>query len=416
MRRYACLTIIACFVRMIHPASADVTLTILTHYTDAQRAPLSGCLRDYERDHPGIRIVHQQAEIEDYLQTVLTARLSGTSPDIYNIYSMWSAQVTEAGVLDKPPPEIFRLLNTDYVPSTLDAIRIDGRLWGIPTEVSTFMLIYNKRLFEKAGIAAPPRTWNELVADASLITTRNKQGKITTAGFAFGPSVADGVYPFGALLRSRGVEPLTGSGTNLTTPDAIDVLADQRRLFAQGITDNTIQVRDFPGSAVGMMIFANWYKDTLRQAFGPAMDATVGVAPIPAGKHWRTLQYAFFWAVDANSPNRRQAWDLLAWLNTAHAAGHQSCTGEMLGKLGALTGNRNDVTAAPAEYGDAFSKPFADAIASGRAGALPNLVRSSEIQQALRLRIGRAWVGAQMPEAALRDADRTITAILSDTN
>ena len=401
---------------IVFPAAGDTTLTILTHYTDVQRAPLTVCLRDYEADHPGVHIVHQQAAIEDYLQTVLTARLSGTSPDIYNVYSMWSAQLVEAGVLGRPPPGIVRLIEAAYLPNTIDAIKVGGSAWGVPSEVTAFMLVYNKRLFRQAGITAAPRDWDEVVSDAAKMTKRNAQGKITTAGFAFGPSVADGVYPFLALLKSRGVDLFTDrlDGTHLMTPAAIDVLAGERRLFKDRITDNTIQVGDFPSGAVGMMIYANWYKDTLRQAFGTAMNETVGVAPIPAGENWRTLQYAFFWGVDANSPSKSAAWDLIAWLNSPRAAGKPSCSGEVLVRLGALTGNRHDLAASPDEYGDAFSKPFADAISSGRAGSLPNLLRGSETQHDLRLAIGDTWSGARTPEAALREADRRMTAVITE--
>ena len=401
---------------IVLPAAGGTTLTILTHYTDVQRAALTACLRDYEADHPGVHIVHQQATIEDYLATVLTARLSGTSPDIYNVYSLWSAQLVEAGVLSRPPPDIVRLVEAAYLPNTIDAIKVGGSVWGIPSEVTAFMLVYNKRLFREAGINAAPRDWDEAVSDAAKMTRRSAQGKITTAGFAFGPSVADGVYPFLALLKSRGVDLFNNrlDGTHLMTSAATDVLAGEQRLFKDHITDNTIQVSDFPGGAVGMMIYANWYKDTLRQAFGSAMNETVGVAPIPAGENWRTLQYAFFWGVDANSPNKQAAWDLIAWLNSPRVAGKPSCTGEMLVKLGALTGNRHDLAASPDEYGDAFSKPFADAISAARAGSLPNLLRGSEIQHDLRLAIGHAWSGAQTPEAALREADKRMTAAITE--
>ena len=403
----------AAFCLAAVPALADTTLTVATHYTDAQMAPLTACFREYEAAHPGLRIVHQQSDIEDFLQTVLTSRIGGTSPDIYNVYSIWSAQLVDAGVLDTPPAPVKAMLGRDYLPSTVGAIGVQGETWGIPGEISAYMMVYNKKLFREAGIAAPPRDWNEVVADAARITKRNAQGKITTAGWAFGPTVANGVHPFLALLLSRGVSPFKPdlSGSNLASPEAVAVLRDEARLFAEGITDSTIQVRDFPSGAVGMMIFANWYKGTLRQAFGPALDDTVGVAPIPAGPDWRTLQYAFFWGVDANSKHRAEAWALLSWLNAPHAGG-RSCTGDMLVKLGALTGNKADIAATP-DYGDAFTKPYVDAIASGRAVAAPNVLRGTEIQQVLRGAIGRAWSG-QPADAALRDVDAKITALLGD--
>ncbi|MBV9538559.1 MAG: extracellular solute-binding protein, partial [Acidisphaera sp.] len=235
-------------------------------------------------------------------------------------------------------------------------------------------------------------------------------------GYAFGPTAANGVHPFLALLASRGVSLFKPDlkGTNLTSEAAIDVLAGERRLFAQGSTDNAIQVRDFPSGAAAMIIYANWSKQMMQQAFGAATDDTVGVAPIPAGPDWRTLQYGFFWAVDANSPRKAAAWALLQWLNAPHGASGRSCTGDFLVALGGLTGNKADIAASP-EYRDAFSKPFVDAIASGRAVAAPNVLHATEIQQVLRTAIGRAWSGEQTPAAALADADRQITGLLAES-
>ena len=410
------ILLIAFLMRAVSPAIADTTLTILTHYTDAQRAPLTACLAEYEREHQDVHIVHHQAEIEDYLQTILTGRLSGMSPDIYNIYSLWGAQLIQSGMLAKPPPDVSHLIATAYAPSTLQSIQVAGEVWGIPTEVSTFMLIYNKKLFRQFGITAPPRDWNEVVVDAAKITQRNKMGKITTAGFAVGPTTGGSVYPFGALLLSHGTTLFTPKmdGTNLSTDQAYNVLNDEISLFKRGITDNTIQVRDFPSGAVGMMIFANWYKAVLQQAFGAALNDTVGVAAIPAGPDWRTLQYAFFWAVDADSPNKVAAWNLLSWLNSPQTENKPSCTGVMLGKLGALTGNINDVATNTDDFGDAFTRPFADAITSGRAGSLPNALRSSDILDNLRLMVGKALSQAETPQAALQAADQEITALLHD--
>lgn len=392
---------------------ADLTLSIATHYTDAQRAPLTACLHEYERLHPGIRIVQQQAAIEDLLQAVLIARLGGASPDITGVYSQWAAQLVAGGVLDPPPPDILRLVGDAFLPSTVDAVRVDGRVWGIPGEISAFLLLYNKALFRRAGIAAPPRDWAELKADAALLTTRDAQGRIATAGYAFGPTAANAVYPFLALLASRGVALLTPGrdGTGLRTPQAIAVLAEQAQLFSRRLADPSVQVRDFPSGAVGMMIQANWVKDTLHEAFGSALEDTVGVAPIPGGADWRTLQYGFFWGVSAGSAHRRAAWDLLAWLNAPHGGG-RSCSGTFLAGLGALTGNRADLARSP-EYADAFSRPFVDAIAGGRALPAPAVLHGAELEQDLAAAIDRAWAG-QAPAAALAQADAEITALLRE--
>lgn len=399
-------------------AARAQTITVAAHYTADQMRPLEACYREYERLHPGLRIAYQQSDIADFMQTVMTGRLSGSAPDIYNVYSLWAGQMTEAGILAAPPPAIVDFVRGAYVPGTVDGARAGGKIWGIPAEISTYMLVYNKALLKAAGYDAPPSTWDELREIAAKITRRNAQGNVTTAGYAFGPTVANAVHPFFALLLSRGVAPFKpdGSGTNLRTPQAEAVLAGMSRLFADGITANSVQVRDFPSGTVGMEIIANWFKDTLRQGFGDKFLDTVGVAPIPAGPDgdWKTLQYSFFWGVDANSRNAAQAWDLLRWLNTPREAGQRSCTGEMLLRMGGLTGNTADIAASDAELGDTFTRPYVDAIASGRAVALPNLVHMQEVQQVLRSAIEKSWSGALAPKDALRRADTDIAPLLAD--
>ena len=157
----------------------------------------------------------------------MTAKLGGTSPDIYNVYSLWSAQLIETGLLAKPPASVLKLVETGYAASTREAIRVDNETWGIPGEVSAFMLVCNKKLFAAAGIAAAARDLGRAGRPSpARIAKRNAQGNLTTAGYAFGPTVANGVYPFETLLLSRGVAPFKPDldGTNLASPEAVAVL------------------------------------------------------------------------------------------------------------------------------------------------------------------------------------------------
>jgi multiple sugar transport system substrate-binding protein len=416
MTRFA-LSAAATVILLAAPAAAQQRrLTIATHYTDSQMAPITACLRQYEQQHPGLSIVHQQSAIADYLKTVMTGRVGGTSPDIYGIYSLWSAQLVDADVLASPPEEIRRQVADDYLPSTQDTIRVHGQIWGIPAEISTYMLVYNRKLLAGAGYEHPPSSWGELTEMAGRIAKTNAQGNLTTAGYAFGPTVANGVHPFEALLYSAGVAPYKPdlSGTNLTDPRAVAALAAQTRLFTNRATSDAMQVRDFTSGTVGMMIAANWFKKTLQDSFGPAMAETVGVAPLPAGPDWRTLQYGFFWGVDARSRSRAEAWKLVSWLNQPRVAGQRSCVGEMLVQLGGLTGNKADIAASQAEMGDDFTRPYVEAISSGRAVSDPNMPYATEIQASLRTQIGRAWNGAVPAAEALAAADRDITRIMTD--
>ena len=51
-----------------------------------------------------------------------------------------------------------------YVPGSLESNMYDGKLYGIPVSADFWVIYYNKQLFKQAGVAAPPKTIEELEA------------------------------------------------------------------------------------------------------------------------------------------------------------------------------------------------------------------------------------------------------------
>ena len=69
------------------------------------------------------------------------------------------------------------------------AASVGGTLYGIPNEIDVYALNYNKALFKQAGIAAPPKTWDEF-KDAAKKLTNKEAGQ---QGFGMINSWAAGV-------------------------------------------------------------------------------------------------------------------------------------------------------------------------------------------------------------------------------
>lgn len=416
LQRAACSAIAVAALSTTVMAQTTKTIQIAMHYTPEQMGPLTQCFRQYETEHPGIKIEYQQASYADFLQTILTSHVGGTSPDIYNIYSIWAPQLVGAKALDVPPQDIQDFVKANYAEGTVGAATINGQLYGIPTELSVYMLVYNKKLLADAGASAPPKTWDELKSIAAKITKKNDQGNITQAGYAFGPSVANATHPFYTLMYSEGMAPYAEDfrSTNFKSPEAIKIIQREGDLFKEGITSNAVKVGDFPSGSIGMAILANWQKSTLAKAFGDKFLDTVGVAPIPSDKgDWHTMLYSFLWTVDAGSDTKAEDWQLLKWLNTPSAAGKLSCTGAMLQGLGALTGNKADL-AAMKGLDDSFSKPYVDAVNSGKAISQPNTYQAAEVDRILRSYIEQVWNGTMSAEDAMKQADSDVQAILDE--
>ncbi|WP_168771051.1 extracellular solute-binding protein [Palleronia sediminis] len=394
------------------PALAqDGPLTVAMHYTQDQAAPLIACLDAYDAD--GVTASYQQISYGDYLQTVLTGRLAGQSPDIYNVYSIWAAQMVDNGVLAEPPEALAQFVRDGYGAATVDAATIDGTLWGVPSEVSVYMLVSNMALLREAGIETPPTTWDGLREAAAAVTARNDQGRIETAGFAFAESSSGAgvVHPFYALVFSQGGDVYSDDYTEamLDTPEAQEALSRMAGLVEDDITDLSIDAYDFPAGGIGMMIMANWYESAIRDGFGDRFDEDVAVSQIPMGDDWRTLQYAFFMGVDSQSDRQEEAWVLVRHLNAPRDGG-LSCMGEMLDGLGALTANAADLAAQEAP--DAFTRPFVEALENDRAIGQPNVMQAAEIEGMMARTFETVIAGDAEPGPALQDLDTEVEDIL----
>lgn len=399
------------------PAAAAQTITLATHYPPENVAVLEPCFVQYQEE-TGVEVVHQQIPYGDYLQTILTARLGGQAPDIYHVYSIWAAQLVDNGLLATPPDEVLSFVTDGYVSSTVDAVTIGGQVWGIPTEVSNYLLVYNKKILQEAGYDAPPTTWADFMEVAAATTQRDDQGRAAQIGYAgYYPSVAGVVHPYLTLLYSKGIELFNEdfTETNLGSEEALETLQQLVSLFDAGSADFAVDSDAFRSGDVAMTIQAGWQEGSYREVFGDAFEETVGVSQIPMGDAWRSLQYAFFYGVDANSDVQDESWAFLEWLNTQASAqreGGPSCMGEMLVGLGALTANNADIEAAGAELGDFFTAPYAEALE--KSVTEPNVIQASEIETILSEYLGQAYRGDLSPEDALVGADREISSILAE--
>ncbi len=58
-----------------------------------------------------------------------------------------------------------------FIPSTIKALTLNGKLYGVPYNTNVRVLLYRKDLLEKYGLT-PPKTWNDLLQDAATISSK----------------------------------------------------------------------------------------------------------------------------------------------------------------------------------------------------------------------------------------------------
>jgi multiple sugar transport system substrate-binding protein len=381
-------------------------------------------LDEYEKLNPDVKFTIKQTHVSKYNEELKVAADSGAAPDIYQIYSTWGPTYVRENLFAEVPADVLADIEKNYV-STASAT-IDGKIRGIPTEVNTYALIYNKDLYKAAGIvdaqgnAKAPTTWAEVLANAKKLVKKDSKGAITQHGFAF---LLDNdwqaVDPFLSLLFTNGGQYLSEDLTKALFNDAkgIAALEAEMQLFKDGSTDIAGNIFDFnKDGKVAMGIVPPWTKSTFATEFGDKFESTVGVAPLPYLSKPGTLRYGWFTGVMAGSAHQDEAWDFLKWF-TSELQEDTGTTryGDLLANtIGAIPARNEDFQSHQDVLGDFFTKVFVDQMSISTAE--PNVLQSDEIKSTLMAEIQAAWDGKKTAKEALDTAATAVNKLLDENN
>ncbi|MCK5863470.1 MAG: extracellular solute-binding protein [Candidatus Hydrogenedentes bacterium] len=116
---------------------------------------------------------------------------------------------------------------SDYFPMMLETNRYathDGTLYSFPFAKSLLMLYFNKRVLAHSGIEAPPKTWDEFIAQC-------RQVKKNTSNYAH--AVSADCSTLNGMIFSMGGSVIEGRTTLYNTPEALAVFQIYETLFKE---------------------------------------------------------------------------------------------------------------------------------------------------------------------------------------
>ena len=116
--------------------------------------------------HPGVTIKHLAQPHANYYQLWQTANSTKSGPDVLQMHAGTFGVLTYPDSLeplnDRITPEMkASIKGWESVAGNFDP---NGTIYGIPGNLSGWVFYYNKALFAQAGIDAPPKTWDDLIA------------------------------------------------------------------------------------------------------------------------------------------------------------------------------------------------------------------------------------------------------------
>jgi multiple sugar transport system substrate-binding protein len=198
-------------------ADGKVTITVDCMPVGTEKELLANWNADvaaFEKDNPDITIKSVSVGTQCNNPPDFTARLAGgTTTDVFYGYMTDLQQVLDSGqAMDITP-----FLNDENLPAwkdidpALKAVFTDGgKTYALPVKNYSMGLVYNKVLFQKAGLdpANPPKTWAEVRTAAKKIADADK----SAAGYAEYSAGNTGGWHFTAEMYSQGGQIVSADG------------------------------------------------------------------------------------------------------------------------------------------------------------------------------------------------------------
>ncbi|WP_224058343.1 extracellular solute-binding protein [Streptomyces kanamyceticus] len=235
--------------------------------------------KEFEKANEGYKVDVQVINWNEIDKSVKNMIQAGNEPDL--LQTGGYADKVADDLLYKADDVLSRETRDNLIPSFAKAGEVDGTQYGIPWVSSSRVMFYNKAVFKKAGIKNPPKTWDEVAADAKKI--KDKKAAETPYALPLGPEETQGESMIWELGNGGGFTDADGkytldSAKNVETFDWL-----KTKLVKPGLTyanpastDRKTAFADFAAGKVGML---NGHPSLIQMAKEGKVD--YGVAPIP---------------------------------------------------------------------------------------------------------------------------------------
>ena len=165
------------------PKKLSGTVSLWHFFTDREAKVIQSVVDDFEKANPKVHVVVHSGQDDTKLQQAISA---GNTVDVGLSYSTdIVGSFCSSGAFRDLTPFIKRdnVKISDLTSVSASYTQFKGKRCAMPALSDDYALYLNTDMLTAAGITTPPKTLDELEADALKMTTYNPDGSIKTLGF-----------------------------------------------------------------------------------------------------------------------------------------------------------------------------------------------------------------------------------------
>lgn len=275
----------------------------------------------YEKENPNVDIqIHTVGGAEDDLSDLKAQMAAGEAPDIftnpgYEHGKQWNKYLEDLS--DQPWVE-------HAYEYTLTPMKFNEKIYGMPFNLEGFGFIYNKDLFQKAGVDTVPKTLSELIAAAEKL--QNAGITPFATGYYEGWKLGDHLLIIAFAQQEDPEAFIKGLNAGTEKIESNQMFKDVIKLLDLTLkhgneqpleTDYNMEVRLFANGEAAMIQQGNWVQPVLDR-LSPNMN--IGMLPIPINDDPKNdalvVGVPNYWVVNKqSSPEKKEeAKKFLNWM------------------------------------------------------------------------------------------------------
>ncbi|MFC4498876.1 MULTISPECIES: extracellular solute-binding protein [Streptomyces] len=266
-------------------SDGPVTITWWDTSNATNEAPTYQALvKEFEAANKDVKVKYVNVPFDQAQNKFDTAAGASGAPDILRSEVGWTPAFAKKGYFLPLDGTEALADQAKFKSNLIEQAKYDGKTYGVPLVTDTLALVYNKELFEKAGIAEAPKTWDDLKTAAATI-----RAKTGVDGY-WGSTQA---YYAQSFLYGEGTDTVDAAAKKITVNSAAAKKAygtwlglfDGKGLHKADTTaDAYAHIQDaFVNGKVAAIVQGPWEITNFYKGSAFKDKANLGIATVPAG-------------------------------------------------------------------------------------------------------------------------------------